>query len=559
MDCCNLCGKAPCCCESGPKAAARYKHLEARRSPFVSAAEAAARYTLPSVFPPVAEREQPMAQTKIVTITPWQNIGSRGVNNLASKLLLALLPPSTPFFRFILSDAIREKVKQDPATEHEVDSALAKMERRVMEEIEGAGARVDVFEMLRHLVVTGNYLLFTPIKGALKGFDLGSYVVRRDRRGTVLEIVVREGVDRKSAEKRVKEIIEAKVDAKDEKPVFLFTHIELDEGGTYRIYQEVANTVVPGSQGSYPADKLPWMCLRFRKIEGEDYGRGLVEENIGDLKSLESLTQSIVEGSAASAKLLFGVKPGALTNPRTLVSLKNGEFFAGAEGDVWPLQINKGADLNVAATTAQKIEEQLKFVFLMNTAVQRKGERVTAEEIRYMAGELDDSLGGVYSILTQEFQLPLVKRFTHRLQRTGVLPVVKEQDLKPMIVTGLEAIGRQQDIGKLRGLAEDIGILAQIDPTILQLVDTRDMLRRMAVARGVEESVVKSDDQVAQEQQAQQQAAMQQQVVGTAVQALGKGAEQGAKNLADQVATPEGASQAQQMMAQMQQQNQQPQ
>lgn len=47
---------------------------------------------------------------------------------------------------------------------------------------------------------------------------------------------------------------------------------------------------------------------------------------------------------------------------------------------------------------------------LLNSAVQRNGERVTAEEIRYVAGELEDTLGGVYSLLSQELQLSLIRR-----------------------------------------------------------------------------------------------------------------------------------------------------
>ena len=40
-------------------------------------------------------------------------------------------------------------------------------------------------------------------------------------------------------------------------------------------------------------------------VDGEDYGRGRVEEFLGDLQSLESLTQAITEGSAAAAKVVF--------------------------------------------------------------------------------------------------------------------------------------------------------------------------------------------------------------------------------------------------------------
>ena len=41
---------------------------------------------------------------------------------------------------------------------------------------------------------------------------------------------------------------------------------------------------------------------RFNSVDGENYGRGRVEEFIGDLKSLNALSQVITEGSAAAAK-----------------------------------------------------------------------------------------------------------------------------------------------------------------------------------------------------------------------------------------------------------------
>ena len=47
-------------------------------------------------------------------------------------------------------------------------------------------------------------------------------------------------------------------------------------------------------------------------VDGECYGRGRVEEFIGDLKSLEALSQALVEGSAAAAKVVFTVSPSTL-------------------------------------------------------------------------------------------------------------------------------------------------------------------------------------------------------------------------------------------------------
>ena len=45
------------------------------------------------------------------------------------------------------------------------------------------------------------------------------------------------------------------------------------------------------------------MPLRFNVVDGENYGRGRVEEFLGDLRSLEALSQALVEGSAAATRL----------------------------------------------------------------------------------------------------------------------------------------------------------------------------------------------------------------------------------------------------------------
>ena len=78
------------------------------------------------------------------------------------------------------------------------------------------------------------------------------------------------------------------------------------------------------------------------------------------------------------------------------------------------LQVNKFNDFNIAFQTMRLIEERLQFAFMLNTSVQRNNDRVTATEINYVSKELDDSLGGLYSLLSQELQLPLINRLCSR-------------------------------------------------------------------------------------------------------------------------------------------------
>src|SRR5690554_6075142 len=92
---------------------------------------------------------------------------------------------------------------------------------------------------------------------------------------------------------------------KPEDDVELFTWIKRDGTDKFKVHQEVNKTKVPGSEGSYKASECPWIPLRLVRIDGEDYGRSYVEEYFGDLRSLEGLSQAIVEGSAAAAKVLL--------------------------------------------------------------------------------------------------------------------------------------------------------------------------------------------------------------------------------------------------------------
>jgi hypothetical protein len=483
-------------------ASSRYRQLETSRTSVLDRARDAAKLTIPSLMPPSGHSET----SKLPT--PFQGIGARGVNNLASKLLLALLPPNSPFFRLAIDDFTLVQLTGQEGMRAEVEKALNQIERSVMGEIEAAAIRVSAFEALKQLLVAGNVLLYLPPDGGMRVFKLDQFVVKRDPMGNVLEIVVKEKV---SPDVLPPELVgrlkgkatEQATSKAPEKTVELYTHI-VRQNDKWTVRQEVKGETVPGSKGTYPLDKSPWIVLRFTKIDGEDYGRGYVEEYYGDLASLEALTQAIVEGSAAAAKVLFLVNPNGTTSPKTLAEAPSGAIRSGNAQDVTVLQLEKYGDFRIAYETIQMISQRLSFAFLLNTAIQRAGERVTAEEIRYMAGELEDALGGVYSILSQEFQLPLVNRIMFQMERQGRLPVLPKGVVRPTITTGLEALGRGHDLNKLDVFLQRI---VQLGPEGLQRLNMGDLILRVGTSLGIDMAgLIKSDEQIAMEmQQAQMQ------------------------------------------------------
>ena len=115
-----------------------YTTLSADRSSFLDRARTASEITIPSLLP-----EQGHTGSSILP-TPFQSIGAEGVNNFASKLLLSLLPPNSPFFRLVIDDAELEALVANQRGEAE--EALAKIERMVAQEIEVRAFRVPISE-----------------------------------------------------------------------------------------------------------------------------------------------------------------------------------------------------------------------------------------------------------------------------------------------------------------------------------------------------------------------------------------------------------------------------
>ena len=136
-------------------ARAQYVKLSANRDQFLTTARQAADLTLPYL---IRDDESYYNSSKVLK-TPWQSVGAKGVVTLASKLMLALLPPQTSFFKLQVNDT---KLGEDlgPEIRSELDLSFAKIERTIMESVAASDDRVVVHQALKHLVVAGNALIF---------------------------------------------------------------------------------------------------------------------------------------------------------------------------------------------------------------------------------------------------------------------------------------------------------------------------------------------------------------------------------------------------------------
>ena len=482
-------------------AKSRYDNLSSDRSQFLTEAEDATKLTLPYLIRGHEEYQKGMKQLK----TPWQSVGAKGVVALASKLSLSLVPPQTSFFKLQLDESqLGEEF--EPQVKSELDLSFAKIERTILDAIAASDDRVVIHQALQHLVVGGNALIFMA-KTGLKLFPLNRFVLERDGNGNVIEIVTRERINKKLIYKylpKEEEMPLVTSDEPEEQECDIYTHVKRDNN-RFTWYQEVKGYVIEESRSKAPADATPWLPLRFNTVDGEAYGRGRVGQFIGDLKSLEALSQALVEGSAAAAKVVFTVSPSSTTKPQTLANAGNGAIVQGRPDDIGVVQVGKTADFQTAYQLMQQLERRLNEAFLILSV--RDSERTTAQEVQMTQMELEQQLGGLFGLLTVEFLVPYLNRKLSVFQKTGEIPRIPKGMVKPIIVAGINALGRGQDV---QALGQFLQTIAQTmgPEAIAQYINPDELIKRLAAAQGIDVlNLVKSMQEI----QAEQQQAMNQQ------------------------------------------------
>jgi hypothetical protein len=186
----------------------------------------------------------------------------------------------------------------------------------------------------------------------------------------------------------------------------------------------------------------------------------------------------------------------------------------------------------------QLIERRLNFTFLANESIQRDAERVSATEIRLMAEQLEQGLGGVYSILSAELQLPLIKRVLYLLESLDGMPSIPEGLVNPIVTTGLEAIGRGNDKSRLTEfISTGLQIAQSLDEDTKQRLNMQELWKRLAASLGIEiAGLIRTEEELQSIQAKNQQLMLAQQLATQGASQVGPGPQQA------QPPTPGGGS-----------------
>lgn len=278
------------------------------------------------------------------------------------------------------------------------------------------------------------------------------------------------------------------------------------------IFVNHAEAKVVKEDGYY---EFPLVAARYEVRSGERYGRGPGHVALPDVRSLNALRKEELAGAALHNRPPLEVTQrdilGTLDlRPAGLISVRN-------KGAVSPLNI--GLQPGVTTNERAHLTDQVKKAFFIDKLLlppRNEIGEMTAQEVRQRAEEVQRVFGPTLGRLNHEFLEPLAQRVFKILFRAGALPQLPPQleqvgvDVEIRFVNQFAKAQQLEDVSNILGFANEIGLLAQLKPEVLDNFDADAALREIARIRATPEAVVAPAEQVAQIRQQRAEAAQRQ-------------------------------------------------
>ncbi len=467
----------------------RYEALKKKRDQYLNRAKEYAKVTLPYLLP----ENEDMSASEMQT--DYNSVGAELVNHLANRYMQELFPAARSFFKLRLDDKASKEVSDATGTSKAgQDKAFAEGERMARWQFEERHARASILDALKHCIVAGNSCLYWPAKdkGFVQNYALDEYVILRGLDGKLVELITLDKKILATLDPDLKSAAMATMDLKGDEDLsqltaklYTWVRINPDDPLKYDVVQAIEKAEVPDSVQQYPADLLPWIPLVWHRTRREIYGRGLVEDYYGSFYGLSVLTEAMVTGAAVMADFKFFVKPGSAIDIPEMNSSASGTYHYGDPDDIGTPEVGKSRDLKFIFDIVNWYKQTLGKAFLQVSSQMRDAERVTAEETRIRAQELETAHGGVFSNFAMSLQKPIAALLLRDINVS-----TKGSQVKTVIVTGLDAMGRSADNEKILWWFNDLAALKNVPEPFQQRMKPSDLMAVLANGRDVDASVV---------------------------------------------------------------------
>ncbi|MGE3613998.1 MAG: portal protein [Sulfurimonas sp.] len=351
----------------------RYKALSSNRNQYLDAGREYSKLSLPYILP-----ETDGTQSQGANQHGYQSIMARAVNHLSNKLTATMFPVNRSFFKLGFESNTEADLRAAGYEPTDLAELLVEAEKKAENLQDKYAARVAYVSAFKNLLISGNVCLYVPQKDFIQAISLSHYCCRRSMSGKLIELIIEERKNFSSMTPEIQEMLKKLKGpgvCKDDDPVTLYTWACQIDADTFGVTQSCLGVQIKPWQ-EIPTDDLPWIPLMWNHTHGEDYGRGLMEDNAGDAYVIEFLSEALAKGMVLMADIKYFLKPGSTIDIDEAIGSPTGQWLSGNIEDVGVLQLEKYADFKPIAEVLAEYKKGIGQAFLMNSAVRRDAERV---------------------------------------------------------------------------------------------------------------------------------------------------------------------------------------
>ena len=260
-------------------------------------------------------------------------------------------------------------------------------------------------------------------------------------------------------------------------------------------------------EGGY--DIFPYHIPRWSKLAGETYGRSPAMTCLPDIKMLNQMSKTIIKGAqkVIDPPLMVpddGFVMPLKTNPGSLMI-----YEPGTEAIV-PLE-TKGK-IHIGLDMEEQRRSHIIKCFYVDWIIRpKKRERQTTTEIMDDRNEMLRQMAPMLGRLHGELISPLIRRSFYLLARYGRIPPppesVMQRGLNIEFVSPAAKAQRMEKALSIQQFTEGLVTLSQINPEVVDNVDTDAVASEMAVLGDVPRKIIRDEEELAaiRQQRRQQQ------------------------------------------------------
>ncbi len=288
---------------------------------------------------------------------------------------------------------------------------------------------------------------------------------------------------------------------------------------SYYIEHEKKNII---DEGGY--DENPFICVRWSKTSGEEYGRGPGHIALPDIQTLNKADELTLRGWGKIIEPpLKAREDGVIGRVRTQPSSIN---IVRDMDALQPLEQGGKWDVNAALTEDRR--NSIRRYFYADQLQLPDKTIITATEVERRIELMQQVLGPTVGRLEYEYLNPLISRCFKMLMRAGMLPPVPDslaqmaQQAKVEIDVEYEGpLARSQRGGEISALNKLLGSIApivQLNPRsrIMDNLDEDAVFRFLVKVTGSPKSYLRSEEEVADQREQDAQAVQNQEAQNTA-------------------------------------------